>query len=409
MRIDRSLAEKIKSKYGLPCYVFDEKAFRDNYLDLLNSLRREYVKYEIAYSYKTNYAPKICSIVKALGGYAEVVSDMEYDIALAVGYSSEKIVYNGPFKGIRLEEHLLKGGILNIDNLDEIDRICSFASGHKNVKIKVGIRVNINVGQSFISRFGIDSDSKDMDIAIGKLKVFNNIKLVGLHCHIGQSRGLEAWKSRTLQMLELADKYIEGIPEYLDLGSGMFGKMHEDMISQFTVNIPSYEDYAKVTAAIVNEHYKDVLVKDKPILFTEPGTTVDNKYIDLIAEVDNLKTIKGKDFAILNCSIHNLGDVSGSIKLPVQIIKRNKSMGVVTENMDFVGYTCLERDIPYKGYKGEIAKGDYIIFGNVGGYSNVDKPPFILPQCAMIGIMEEHEYVIKRKETVGDILSTYVL
>lgn len=392
-------------KYGLPCYVFDEEAFKDNYIHLETALQSLYPNYRVAYSYKTNYAPKMCSIVRQLGGYAEVVSDMEYEIAKAVGYCCNKIVYNGPFKGPKLEEHLIGGGILNIDNLEEVDRVVAFASDRKET-FKIGIRVNINVGQKFISRFGIDTDSEDMQIAVDKLNECQYTQLVGLHCHIGQSRGIDAWKNRTVKLLELADKYINGVPEYLDLGSGMFGDMAPAMLSQFVVEVPSYEEYAMVTAKLVAEHYKKSSVK--PILFTEPGTTLDNRYIDLIAEVDSIKKIKGKNMAVLDCSIHNLGDVSGSVKLPIEVIENSENRAKYVE-LDMVGYTCLERDVPYKDYSGYLGKGDYVIFGNVGGYSNVDKPPFILPQCAMIGISNTDEYVIKRKETTEDILSTYVV
>ena len=409
MIINKELVNKIEAEYGLPCYVFDEEAFRANYLDLYGALRREYSKYEIAYSYKTNYAPKLCSVVREMGGYAEVVSDMEYSIAKKVGYDNKKIVYNGPFKGDLLEEHLLNDGIVNIDNMTEVDRIIEFAKAHPAQTFRLGIRVNINVGQSFISRFGIDADSPDLKEAAEKLAACENTALVGLHCHIGQARGIEAWRQRTTQILELADRYIEGVPEYLDLGSGMFGKMSPEMLEQFTCDVPSYEDYASVTAKLVNEHYKDVCEEKKPILFTEPGTTVDNRYIDLIAKVDSIKRLKGKDFAVLNCSVHNLGDVALSVKLPLTVLNNHPDTAKTYEQMDFVGYTCLERDVPYKNYCGKLSKGDIVIFGNVGGYSNVDKPPFILPQCAMIGIRDEECYVIKRKETVEDILSTYIM
>ena len=89
---------------------------------------------------------------KEMGGYAEVVSDMEYEIAERVGYNSSQIIYNGPLKGPKLEQHLLGGGITNIDNIDEIMRVIDFANKCKQ-EIKVGIRVNINVGQNFISHF----------------------------------------------------------------------------------------------------------------------------------------------------------------------------------------------------------------------------------------------------------------
>lgn len=406
MEYSNEMINRIKCQYQLPCYVFDEEEFRKNYQRLLSALRFWYPKYEIAYSYKTNYAPKLCSIVKEMGGYAEVVSDMEYEIAEAVGYESKKIVYNGPYKETKLEKHIAGGGILNIDNLEELNRVVAIADQYSQL-VKVGLRVNFSVGQSFISRFGIDADSEDLAKAVEIIKACKNMKLVGLHCHIGQSRSLDAWKRRTVRMLQLADKYIEGIPEYIDLGSGMNGDMHPIMKEQFT-DVPTYEEYAEVTTKLVAEHYASVEQREKPILFTEPGTTVDNRYMDLIAEVDSIKRIKGKNLAILNCSFHNLGDVAGSIRLPLQVF----SNSVVRQNyseMDFVGYTCLERDVLYRNYTGELGKGDYVVFGNVGGYSNVDKPPFILPQCTMIGIDKEKEfYTIKRKETTKDILSTYV-
>ena len=405
MRFTLNDINGIKNDYGLPCYVFHENDFCENYRHLEKALCDVYPNYRIAYSYKTNYAPKICSIVKDMGGYAEVVSDMEYDIAKAIGYESPMIVYNGPFKGPKMEEHLINGGILNIDNLEELDRIIHFAEKEKTL-LKIGVRVNINVGQNFISRFGIDSESDDLKIAAEKLSKCKYTKLVGLHCHIGQSRGINSWKSRTTQMLDLSDTFINGVPEFIDLGSGMFGDMDPSMCRQFSGVIPTYEEYAAVTAELVANHYKNT--KNQPILFTEPGTTVDNRYIDLIAEVDSIKRIKGKDIAVLNCSIHNLGDVSGSVRLPLEVIENGNERDTYTD-LDFVGYTCLERDVVYRNYSGKLGKGDYIIFGNVGGYSNVDKPPFILPQCSMIGISGENKYVIKRKETTADILSTYVI
>lgn len=407
MKYSKCQIERIKDQYGLPCYVFDEKAFCENYRNLKNALSAYYSKYQIAYSYKTNYAPKICSIVKSMGGYAEVVSDMEYEIARTIGYKNEFIVYNGPFKGPKMEEHLCNGGILNIDNLEELKRVICCANEYKRV-FKVGLRVNINVGQNFVSRFGIDADATDLEEAVNRLRNCQYTRLVGLHCHIGQSRSLAAWEARTTQMLALADKYIDDVPEYLDLGSGMFGDMDPDLLQQFTVDVPTYSEYADVTAKIVAEHYKNIPEEKRPILFTEPGATVDNRYIDLIAEVDSLKQIKGKNFAVLNCSFHNLGDVSGSVKLPLEIIE-NAAERQEYRDIDLVGYTCLERDVTYRAYCGKLGKGDYLVFGNVGGYSNVDKPPFILPQCAMIGMLDDDTYVIKRKETTEDILVTYVI
>ena len=68
----------LEKEYGSPLYIFHAGEFKKNYMDLLETFRKIYPKYNIAYSYKTNYTPKICKLVKELGGLAEVVSEMEY-------------------------------------------------------------------------------------------------------------------------------------------------------------------------------------------------------------------------------------------------------------------------------------------------------------------------------------------
>jgi diaminopimelate decarboxylase len=79
------------------------------------------------------------------------------------------------------------------------------------------------------------------------------------------------------------------------------------------------------------------------------------------------------------------------------------------ENADLVGYTCLEQDVLYQRYTGFLGLGDYVQFGNVGGYSTVYKPPFIWPNCAMLVKQENGEYrEIKRAESYDDLLGTYV-
>ena len=95
-------------KQGTPFYIFDEKGFIENYNRLESTFRSVYPNYRICYSYKTNYTPFICNLVKNLGGLAEVVSDMEYELAIRLGYNNEQIVYNGPSKGERMFEHMLK-------------------------------------------------------------------------------------------------------------------------------------------------------------------------------------------------------------------------------------------------------------------------------------------------------------
>ena len=186
----------------------------------------------------------------------------------------------------------------------------------------------------------------------------------------------------------------------------MYGHMDPELAAQFP-QTPSYQEYAENVLAPFAEFYRDR--EKKPALFTEPGTTLVSKYVDFLAQVKGIKTVRGKTFVLTDCSFHNLGETCQMKNLPIRVF-HNADGGptVRVENASFVGYTCLEQDVVYHEYSGEIALGDYIEFGNVGGYSIVDKPPFILPNCQMIETDGEKTSLIKRQETMSDIFQTFI-
>ena len=97
--LDESTYRRIKKEYGFPAYIFDSDRFCENYRLLTEGMSAAYAPYRAAYSYKTNYTPRIVSLVRSLGGMAEVVSGMEYALARRVGNAPENILFNGPCKG----------------------------------------------------------------------------------------------------------------------------------------------------------------------------------------------------------------------------------------------------------------------------------------------------------------------
>lgn len=396
---------KLEEKFGSPLYVFDKKDFVDNFNEFSSCFKSYYSKYTVSYSYKTNYTPYICKIVKDLGGYAEVVSDMEYNLARNIGYPADKIIFNGPDKDQYGLEAILEGSIVNVDNIDELRRIIKSAQENSDKVFNIGFRVNMSIGQNFISRFGLDEN--DLEKAFLMVSELDNVKVKGLQCHISRCRDRESWKKRTVKMLSYADRYFNVAPEYLDFGSGMYGKMEPFFADQFS-DIPEYKEYAEVTAKLVAEHYNHLDEDKKPILFTEPGTTLVNKYMYVISKVNAIKTINGRYFAVLNCSEHILGETCTLKQLPIDIV-HSGSVSEFYKDIDFTGYTCLEQDVVFKNYSGELAVGDRVVFGNTGGYSNVLKPPFIRPNCAMVATESDGGYeLIKRAESYDDIFNTYI-
>lgn len=397
---------QLLKEYGSPLYVFHDAEFIENYEHLCRAMREYYPNYNPGYSYKTNYTPHICKLVKRLGGYAEVVSDMELWVALQCGYENSKIIYNGPCKGKMLEEHLLKGGILNIDNEAEAECVVLFAQQHPEKTFKVNIRITARIDIGFVSRFGIEAGSETMERVVALLKNQNNVKLVGLHMHVSRARYLSAWQERIDQILEAADRYIDGVPEFIDLGSGMFADMEGYLKDQFTIDVPSYEEYAKVIAGTMAKHYANSDVK--PLLVTEPGTTVVSRYMSLVTTITGIKEIAGRNIAICDCDIHEAGETAMMMKVPYTHLNTGKGQTSKTP-IDITGFTCLEQDTLFKDFPDGVHVGDVIEFRNVGGYSVVYKPPFIQPCCAMVAILDNGTAKeIKRKETFKDIFQTFI-
>ena len=78
------LRSMIKS-YGNSFYLLNTNQFEQNYEELISAMRQIYPKSQISYSYKTNYIPRLCKLIDEHGGYAEIVSEMEFRLALSVG------------------------------------------------------------------------------------------------------------------------------------------------------------------------------------------------------------------------------------------------------------------------------------------------------------------------------------
>ena len=411
-RLNNEQVVALTKEFGSPLYIFHRDEFEKNYLNLLHTFRSIYPKYNIAYSYKTNYTPSICRLVQQLGGLAEVVSEMEYRLAKKLGYENKDIVYNGPIKGDGLFEHLALGGVANIDHLEEMKCVLRFAQEHSSQTVRIAFRVNIDIGQGFISRFGLDAyedaeKSSELDEAFAMAKKAPNIQVVGLHCHVGRSRSLEAWSNRVRIMFTLVDRYFDSPPEFIDLGSGMNSVMEPALAEQFSGHIPSFEEYAQIVAVAMKEKYGHLSYEKQPMLYTEPGTTVVSGNMSFLGTVKSIKHVKGKTYVTFDCSGGNLGDICHLKRLPISVFPQGGE-AELCEDATFVGFTCLEHDHIYEGFDGALAVGDIVQFRNVGSYSNVFKPPFILPNCAMISLDENgNSECIKRRETMEDIFQTY--
>ena len=399
-------AEEIKrlsEKVGDAFYMLDSKQFRENFIELKSEFSKIYSNFNIAYSYKTNYTPKLCRIVNELGGFAEVVSDMEMEIALRIGVEPEKIIWNGPYKNAKkVEQLLVMGGTVNIDSAYEIDLVADIADRYPNHKLNIGIRCNFDVGDGVVSRFGFDIDSDDFKKALALFGAHKNLYLIGLQCHFA-TRRLETWRPRAEGMLALIDK-LGVVPEHIDLGGGLFGKMTDSLKMQFDSEIPTYKQYAEAVAPVFAEHFKNA--KNKPLLLIEPGSALVGDCMQFASKVVNIKKVRGKAIATLLGSIYNINPTLNKKNPPIEVYAMGEKQREY-KDLDFGGFTCIESDYLYRHYDGKLSKGDMVVFGNAGSYSIVLKPPFILPNFPIIDITDGKLEMIKRGEVFDDLFHTF--
>lgn len=401
--------ERLSAQLGESFYLLNVEAFQDNYRAFLGAFRAHYPNTQLAYSYKTNYTPRICQAVNAEGGYAEVVSGMEYKLALRLGVDPSRIIFNGPCKGREeIERALAQGALVNLDSLREVQMAESFATVHKDRPLRLALRCNFPIGEPTISRFGFDVFGEDFKSAFKRLGRFRNCQLLGLHCHFSsRRRSPESFALRTKTLLELsASCFPEQGPRLLNVGGGFFSRMSSQLQKQLGFSPPSWQQYAEAVAHQVAKAFPG----HGPQLILEPGAAVVSDVLCFVARVLEIKKVRSRVMAVCAGSIHNIKPTLHAKNMPVEIVRGGTQPDCTQTTTDLVGYTCMEHDCLHAGYQGPVAAGDFALFPNVGAYTTVMKPPFIRgsPPIAALDGCGGFEWV-RRAELCEDIFSTYCI
>lgn len=386
--------DQISQEFGDSFYLLDSTLYENNYCKMLGAFQKYYTDTHIAYSYKTNYIPKLCRIIDRLGGYAEVVSEMELELALGLGVNPENVYYNGPYKKEKyIEQLMLAGGYLNIDADYEMAIVSDIAERHRDKQFVVGVRYNMDIGQDVPSRFGIPRER--LKCAIERLNEAPNLRVAGLHCHL-PFRSPDSFRERMTNLKDLLQGELKDYAwSYISLGGGYMGEVSDELAGQFSFVPPTYEEYAGIVAGKMAELYQNHA--RKPKLIIEPGSALAANTMRFVARVVNIKRVRGKAIATLTGSTYNMNPSVKSVKRPITVYSDKEPEQY--EDLDMAGYTCIESDYLYKNYSGNLSVGDFVVFHNVGSYSIVMKPPFILPDVPILELEGNGVCLIKKKQS----------
>lgn len=401
---------------GSPFYLVDRRRFESNFDDLTAAFSARYQPFVLAYSYKTNYMPYLCQIIKHKGGWAEVVSRMEYDLALKIGQNPSRVIFNGPLKTAEdIELALKNGSLVNVDSESELELIAAYAAKHPDKHIPIGLRINITLsdeaGQSHIqnalkiSRFGFDPGELNSQFLVLNSKLQrNNIRIISLHGHTSTTnRSTWCFEVITKTLCDIAEKHFPQTVEYINIGGGFFGKIYPGMPFK---DAPSFGEYARSICDVLRQ--STWVQQKKPTLVIEPGVAMAADAVSFVTKVVSVKTIRGQVFTAVDGSAFHTKPTFHSLNLPYEVITRNANPSIQTYTV--VGSTCMEKDILLNDITAPLPQpGDYIKIDNVGAYTLVMTPPFIHTAPAVVADEDGGRVkLIRRKQTLDEIFSNYI-
>jgi diaminopimelate decarboxylase len=405
---------KIAETYGSPFYLFDESAFVKNYDEIVQAFSSRYQKFILAYSYKTNYIPYLCRIIKSKGACAEVVSRLEYDLALKIGQEPDKIIFNGPVKHYEDIELALKNhSLVNLDSWYEVGCVAEYAKRHADEEVRVGLRINIGLSDGSgvshvqeelgVGRFGFDPNADNIQRVISNLRSNANVLINGLHGHTSTTdRSVWCYEVITETLCNIASSHIPDTVEYINIGGGIFGHIPPEM--QWT-DIPSFDDYATAVCDVLK---KSAWVEERnPYLVLEPGVSMAANTLSFVTKVVSVKSIRGKIFVVVDGSAFNTKPTFHKINQPYDVIKKTPSQE--REIYSVVGSTCMEKDYLLTEINGvKLEEGDFVKISNVGAYTLVLAPPFINLAPAIVVKGRDGCKAIRKRQSLDNMFSDYL-
>ena len=404
--IDGVTIDDLVARFGSPLYVFSEQKIRKLYRECYDAFSRRYPNVALAWSYKTNYLNAICAVMHQEGALAEVVSEMEYAKARALGIPGDQIIFNGPYKPRpALEQALREGATVNVDHLDEICDLESIAERLAR-QVRVGLRLNLDAGvYPQWSRFGFNLESGQALDAVKR--IVNGGKLIpnGLHCHIGTFVLEPAAYARQVEKMvafayQVEDQFGLSI-EYLDIGGGFPSRSRlKAAYLPPDVGVPAMDEFA--------EHIGDALIHclrpgKFPKLVLESGRALIDEAGYLVTTIEAAKRLVDGTRAYVADAGVNLLFTTFWYKLNIEL---DRDVPGVNENSVVYGPLCMNLDAIDEGVSLPLLKrGTRLILSPVGAYNNTQSMQFITyrPNVVLIGEQGQVD-VIREAEDLSDMV-----
>ncbi|NTV23056.1 MAG: hypothetical protein HGA85_01610 [Nanoarchaeota archaeon] len=428
--LDRDILLKAANKLGTPQYVLNQDELIKRAIFFKETFTGYIPNVEFFYATKCNDLPFLVKTLKVTGFNADVAGMFELKLALKLGF--KKIIFTGPGKSEEELKLVIKKNrqvILNIDNMDELDRLIALLKESKTRrKIKISFRVNPDSTVTKVwSKFGIDI--KHLKDAVTKVKKNQNLKLVGLHFHSSWNKTPERYMKKIKLLGDYLRKNMQAETkklEFLDIGGGFYPEdvaslaktsnkggianivqeFAEDLNPKMKLDFNQYK--FKINKVVPLEHFAREIstqlflyiypLNKKIKIYMEPGRFLVTHSTSIL-----LKVIATKPNAVIvDGGINLLGDYRFeeyayapivNLSQPSLNIKRKTIYGPLCDPSDLWGFSY---------FGAGIKKGDVLAVLHQGAYSFACAWRFIKPTAKYVAITGDQVAIVKEEEKFQD-------
>lgn len=403
---------KLAEKYGTPLYVLDEATIRKICRDYKDAFKG-YPKVNMMYASKALCSSATSALIASEGFGFDVVSSGEIFTVYKSGANMSKVLFNGNNKSYDELSLAIELGVgrISVDNFFELSLLNEIAKSHKKIvnillRITPGIECHtheyIQTGH-LDSKFGFDLTQIDDAVEL-IVNDYTNLKLHGLHAHIGSQIFEKSIYGDEIEILvkeiaRLDEKFGLKLDE-INIGGGLGVKYVEADYP------PSTYEIAEIVIKRLYECIEKYKI-DAPALFIEPGRSIiSTSGVTLYTLGSSKQVPKGKTyFAVDGGMADNARPSMYQAKYDAQIA--NKPDYELAQTVTVAGRFCESGDILIKNIKlPEIEEGDVLCVYNTGAYNysmasnynRVQKP-------AMVLVNNSQSDIIIKRESLEDLIA----
>ena len=380
LQIQGQPIDEIAKTYGTPLFVYDADVI-DSQLSLLRKTLPN--RFSICYSVKANPCAAVIKRFLAQGCGLEVASLGEYWKAIAAGCEPSNIIFAGPGKTeAELKAAIAQGiGEIHAESITELARIGRIGYA-LNKQVNIAIRVNptseaqggaMQMGGK-PTPFGIDEEQ--LDEALCFIASESALTFRGIHLFAStQVLNYEILLAQYRKGIEIARyvaNYLNQPLSTIDFGGGLG-------IPYFTKDRAlDLKALRSGLESLMTEIEGDPYLKNTRFL-VEPGRFLVGECGLYVTRINDLKTSRGKTFAILDGGMHHHLAASGNLG---QVIKRNYPVAALNKldqplsaPVEVVGPLCTPLDAIARNIRlPKLQIGDLIGVFQSGAYARTASP-----------------------------------